>query len=417
MDEEKAIALFEKASREQYLPAMFQLSRCYLYGKGCKVDQEKGYQLMCEVANQNDPVAQYEMFRLLKEGIGTCPDEWLALAYLEEAAKQGYDAAENELAYYYETQGQYEKMIEYYEKAALKGNSFAQTNLGLCYHEGKGVMMDPQKALYWYRKASEQGDAYADYYIANLYDLTLHDEKEAMKWYEKAAKAGVSEAIHDLAYTYAIHYDYEKAVYWYRKGVEIANPKSINNLAMFYSYGIYVEKDIAYAVELYQKAIALGNSDAYINLGELYYYGDGVKQDYEFAYRCYAAADSLGNRQVADRIGKCYEHGYGVARDLKKAFEYFLEGIDCDIPRAYFEVGRFYENGLYVKQDLNQALVYYQKAAQLKDSYACLRLAQMNQLDQPQLALVLIEQGLLDDFGNERIKKVLLNLKEELQSV
>ena len=30
MDEEKAIALFEKASREQYLPAMFQLSRCYL---------------------------------------------------------------------------------------------------------------------------------------------------------------------------------------------------------------------------------------------------------------------------------------------------------------------------------------------------------------------------------------------------
>ncbi|MBR0097489.1 MAG: SEL1-like repeat protein, partial [Synergistaceae bacterium] len=39
------------------------------------------------------------------------------------------------------------------------GHAEAQYNLGNMYINGRGVQQDYQQALYWYRKAAEQGDA------------------------------------------------------------------------------------------------------------------------------------------------------------------------------------------------------------------------------------------------------------------
>src|SRR5262245_9064790 len=47
--------------------------------------------------------------------------------------------------------------VEWFEKAAEKGEARAQFNLGVCYYEGRGVTRDYAKAVEWYRRASEQG--------------------------------------------------------------------------------------------------------------------------------------------------------------------------------------------------------------------------------------------------------------------
>ena len=51
-----------------------------------------------------------------------------------------------------------QKAVEWYTKAAEQGNAVAQYNLGVCYNFGKGVEKDLQKAIEWYTKAAEQGD-------------------------------------------------------------------------------------------------------------------------------------------------------------------------------------------------------------------------------------------------------------------
>lgn len=53
----------------------------------------------------------------------------------------------------------YEKAVEWYHKAAEQGNADAQFHLGDCYRKGKGVRRNKQQAAEWYRKAAEQGNA------------------------------------------------------------------------------------------------------------------------------------------------------------------------------------------------------------------------------------------------------------------
>ena len=46
-------------------------------------------------------------------------------------------------------------------KAAHQGDTSAQCNLGLMYANGRGVAKDFEQAVFWYRKAAEQGNVNA----------------------------------------------------------------------------------------------------------------------------------------------------------------------------------------------------------------------------------------------------------------
>ena len=52
------------------------------------------------------------------------------------------------------------KAVEWFRKAANQGHAFAQNNLGWMYKEGRGVARDDRKAVEWYRKSANQGHAY-----------------------------------------------------------------------------------------------------------------------------------------------------------------------------------------------------------------------------------------------------------------
>ncbi|MBQ9561130.1 MAG: sel1 repeat family protein [Prevotella sp.] len=49
----------------------------------------------------------------------------------------------------------------WWRKAAEQGYAYAQFSLGVCYDDGTGVTKDKSQAVYWYRKASDQGLAKA----------------------------------------------------------------------------------------------------------------------------------------------------------------------------------------------------------------------------------------------------------------
>ena len=84
----------------------------------------------------------------------------------------------------------------------------AQYNLGLCYYNGKGVTKNYTEAVKWYRKAAEQGDAYAQYNLGLCYKNGYgvpKDISQAVVWYRKAARQGddgAQQALTRLGYSW-----------------------------------------------------------------------------------------------------------------------------------------------------------------------------------------------------------------------
>ena len=87
--------------------------------------------------------------------------------------------------------------IKWFRKAAEKGTSWGQFNLGLRYARGDGVPQDYAEALMWFQLAADQKDAMSQYYLGELYEKGLGmpvDQVMAYKWYCLAASQGINEA-------------------------------------------------------------------------------------------------------------------------------------------------------------------------------------------------------------------------------
>src|SRR5438045_556904 len=93
--------------------------------------------------------------------------------------------------------GAYDDSVKWFRKAAEKGTSWGQYNLGLSYARGKGVPQDYSEATKWFLQAAAQADAMSEYSLGQIYEKGLGiaaDEVEAYKWFHLAAGRGIGEA-------------------------------------------------------------------------------------------------------------------------------------------------------------------------------------------------------------------------------
>jgi uncharacterized protein len=70
--------------------------------------------------------------------------------------------------------------------------------LGCAYELGEGVEKDYAEAVRWYRKAAEQGNAFAQQSLGKLYEAgegVEQDSAEAYKWYNIASAHGDQVAV------------------------------------------------------------------------------------------------------------------------------------------------------------------------------------------------------------------------------
>ena len=94
---------------------------------------------------------------------------------------------------YYErtdTDNDYDKAIEYFQKAADQGDTEVLNDLALCYCFGRITKYDRQKSTEYYLKAAVQGLGYAQYSLGFCYQNGLgvpKDPAEAAQWFQKAA--------------------------------------------------------------------------------------------------------------------------------------------------------------------------------------------------------------------------------------
>ena len=259
---------------------------------------------------------------------------------------------------------------EWYRKAAEQGYAYAQFNLGVCYKRGQGVAQDYAAAVKWYRKAADQGDAYAQHNLGGCYYAgqgVAQDYNEAVRLYRLAADQGYAKAQFNLGYCYAkgqgVAQDYAAAVNWYRKAAEQGNAHAQHNLGYCYENGQGVAQDYAAAAEWYRKAAEQGDADAQHNLGYFYYAGQGVAQDYAAAVKWYRLAADQGYANAQNNLGYCYKHGQGVAKDYAAAAEWYRKAADQGYDYAQSNLGGCYYAGQGVAQDYAAAAEWYRKAA------------------------------------------------------
>ena len=142
-----------------------------------------------------------------------------------QSNQQGLDYYNKGLEAY--EQQNYHDAVYWFRKAAEQGYADAQRGLGVCYYNGEGVARDYLQAAYWFLKAAEQGDATAQCNLVVCYYNgygVAQDYLQAVYWYRKAAEQGYAQAQYNLGYCYEIGYgvaqDDSQAVYWIRKAAD-----------------------------------------------------------------------------------------------------------------------------------------------------------------------------------------------------
>jgi TPR repeat protein len=88
----------------------------------------------------------------------------LVIALATPLAAQDFDAGME--AY---QRGDYTAALSEFRPLADQGLATAQTNLGIMYHDGLGVLQDFAEAIMWYEKAAIQGNVFAFYNLGLMY--------------------------------------------------------------------------------------------------------------------------------------------------------------------------------------------------------------------------------------------------------
>ena len=79
---------------------------------------------------------------------------------------------------------------EWFRKAAEQGDAYAQWRIGVMYRNGEGVPKNSVKAAEWFRKAAEQGDADAQWRLGFAYahgEGVPKDKVQAYMYYSLAS--------------------------------------------------------------------------------------------------------------------------------------------------------------------------------------------------------------------------------------
>lgn len=128
--------------------------------------------------------------------------------------------------------------VQWFRKAAEKGDAAGEYSLGEMYLTGRGVDTDLAEAATWMRRAAEHGDARGQSNLAVLYAQgqgVPQDDKEAAKWMRKAADQDLAAGQFGLGSMYAhgtgVPQSATEAVKWYRKAANQGDPAAMNNLA------------------------------------------------------------------------------------------------------------------------------------------------------------------------------------------
>lgn len=188
----------------------------------------------------------------------------------------------------------------------------------------------------------EQYQLGRDYFYG--YNGKAVNKTEAVWWYRKAAEEGHAKAQCNLGYSYELGHgvqaDTAEAARWYRMAAEQGLDIAQNNMGRCYYYGKGINRDYTKAARWYRKAANQGYAEAQNNLGDCYFCGNGVSKNFNKAVMWYRNAVEQGLAEAQYNLGYCYKKGYGVPQNCIEAARWFVKAADQGLDEAIKELKR-----------------------------------------------------------------------------
>jgi len=371
----KAVEYLSRAVQKNSNYARVELAFCYEAGIGVEKDYQKAFDLFKAAADNNYPYANSKMAVYYEDGILGEEDLAEAFNQFSIAAEAGIpDAIYNKGRFYKYAVGIPENPAEalrLFNQAAEAGSAPGLVEVALSYEqEYGGTEFDAQKAMDYMQRAAEKGYTYAQYKLGSYYyyGLVETDLDKAEEWYLKAYEQGgypyAAIMLGDF-YLYNIkdaeEPEYEKAFDYYK----FAEERGVvsEGLGVCYDYGLGVEENEAEAFKYYSLAANDNYTAAKYRLGLAYKYGRGTTVNLIEAYRWLSDAAQDGNFNAQYETAMMLLNGEGVGQDEAQAISMLTKVAEEDHDRAQFELGNCYLSGKGVEEDEVQAMYWYQKAA------------------------------------------------------
>lgn len=156
-DYREAVKWLQRAAELDQVAAQALLAKCYFDGEGVEKSYKEAARWYRKAAEQEDEIAQAILGNLYTAGIGVEPNFLEAIKWCRRAAEQGVENAQIQLDeccdVFMESD---EKIVEYYREATEQNDAEAQYYLGSCYENGQGTEIDIVEAGEWYTKAAAQ---------------------------------------------------------------------------------------------------------------------------------------------------------------------------------------------------------------------------------------------------------------------
>ena len=267
----------------------------------------------------------------------------------------------------------YEKAIEYLQKAESLGSVEAALRLAQIYSSGKQVSPNEQLALFHYETAANAGDNTARIKVADAYlrgSIVVGDTAKAVDLLDKASSSGSGLAALRLGDFYRAGSKGELARSYYEHAASLGMNDALVKLGDVYREGLLVPEGAAKAFELYEKALELKVPLAYSRVGDSLVRGNGVKPDVPRGLSLLGVAAENGNYSAARLLGDFFSNSDYTKRDVSKAIDFYQIAGRSGDGLAYLRLGELYRDGKFVSKDNKKALFYISKAVELGDKRA-----------------------------------------------
>lgn len=229
------------------------------------------------------------------------------------------------------------KRVLLLQKAAHAGLLDAMFDLSDCYYDGEGIDKNMELAIMWLTKAADSGHLKSQTALGYLYmtgaDGFEQNYAHAEEYLTIAAERDFSKAQLALSYLYFRMQEYEKALVWARKVVDLEN-EAYSILGEIYTNGLGVEQNLSEGLKYYKKAAETGDADAQNMVGNYYFNGEGTEQDLDKAFGYYQMAAAQNHVYGMLNLGLCYAYGNGCQLNLEKAYELIEKAAENNCPEA-----------------------------------------------------------------------------------
>ncbi|KAK9710682.1 hypothetical protein K7432_008272 [Basidiobolus ranarum] len=365
VNEESALGMYRETAKKTNDPriqlefAKYLLSLSTMFGDPNAKDGNTSIQKLLDEAifwikrlqKSGQPEAMFIFAGWLEKGMYNFPQNPdKALSLYKSSSKYGFVKSTYKVGHFYERKKEYSRAVQFYLKAASRGDVSANYRLGTAYLYGE-IKLKPNlnhAMLYLSRSAKEANkDCPNGAYLYGtvltgdfkLVDITTlhHDLEMGQEYIEKAARLGYCPALYRLGTCYEfgeLGYPVNplKSIEFFREGAEKGDPDCQMGLSGWYASGAegILEQNDDLAHSWCFQAACKGLPKAEFAMGYYYEIGVGVPVDLHNANNWYIKAAAHGSQDAQRRLANG-TNTIPLKRDIGAIRQEKHEQSDCII--------------------------------------------------------------------------------------